>query len=284
MRLLIACEDLSVAREVALAGSTSSPCAEGVARLLRDNEDGCRRIVEMLASGVDSPPVGASVEEGVRFCRRLFDWSVQQSEEASVALYSLASPSILRLATEEIERLFRAWGLLGTNRVALDIGCGIGRLEEVLAPRLGRIVAVDVSSEMIAVAQRRCASHGNVVFRTTSGLDLQDHEDASYDLVFAVDSVPYLVQSGMPLVADHFAEVARVLQAGGDFLILNYSYRDEPERDREEVAKLALAHGFEVSVLGARPFRIWDATAFHLRKRPALGGSDRSSERLREGA
>jgi len=51
---------------------------------------------------MDSPDPAPSVEEGIAFCERLFDWSVQQSEEASVALYSLGNPELLERATREI--------------------------------------------------------------------------------------------------------------------------------------------------------------------------------------
>src|SRR3982750_1869701 len=74
---------------------------DDLTRILVDHEDGVDRIVDMLRSNVDSSALAATVEEGIAFCERLFDWSVQQSEEASVALYSLASPELLGRATEE---------------------------------------------------------------------------------------------------------------------------------------------------------------------------------------
>lgn len=267
MKLLIASESAALV-EGLLQRASGHPYADRVARTMRDHAEGYRRVAAMLASDVDRPPENGTVEEGIRFCQRLFDWSVAQSEEASVALYSFGSPLLLREATREIEELFASWGVLGRDRSALDVGCGIGRLEEALAPTLGRLVGVDVSGAMVAAARQRCAALPNVTFHACSGHDLREHADGSHDLVFAVDSFPYLVQSGMPLVEAHFHDAQRVLRAGGDFVILEFSYREDPARDREDVARLAASHGFDVLVGGSHPFAIWNGAAFRLQCRP----------------
>jgi cyclopropane fatty-acyl-phospholipid synthase-like methyltransferase len=266
MKLIIATEDAAFVERV-LHRATGSPYADRVTAVMKQNAAGCVRVAAMLASGVDNPPENGTVEEGIRFCRRLFDWSVTQSEEASVALYSFGNPALLHQATREIAELFAAWGLLGQDRVALDIGCGIGRLEEGLASKLLHLTAIDVSEAMTAAARRRCIALSNVSVRTASGQDLRDHASASFDLVFAVDTFPYLVQSGMALVETHFAEVRRVLRGGGDFVILDFSYSEEPGRDQEEVARLAADHHFDVLVAGSRPFSLWNGKAFRLRAR-----------------
>jgi ubiquinone/menaquinone biosynthesis C-methylase UbiE len=139
-------------------------------------------------------------------------------------------------------------------------------MERALAPMLGEIQAIDVSERMIATARRRCADLSNVVFARTSGLDLRPFEDESFDLAFAIDSFPYIVQSGMSLVRAHFAEAARVLRVGGELVILNFSYRDDLETDRADVASLAEDHGFELLVSGATPFHLWNGAAFRMRR------------------
>jgi cyclopropane fatty-acyl-phospholipid synthase-like methyltransferase len=245
----------------------TSPAARQIQALMDSNARGCARIVAMLRSGVDSPPVGGSVEEGVAFCRRLFDWSVLQSEEASVALYSLGNPALLEAATREIVAVLQEWGSLGPDKSALDVGCGIGRMEEAIAPLLREIHAIDVSTEMVAVARRRCAGLGNVILSTCQGFDLRAFDDGRFDLVFAIDSFPYLVQSGMALVDAHFAEVARVLRPEGEFIVLNFSYCRDLAADRRDVRALAAKYGFDVVVDGTTPFVLWDGAAFRLRRR-----------------
>ena len=261
MEMLIASEDLARVRAAVSASGDASLVA-----LLVAHEAGAARVATMLRSDVDVPPRGGSVEDGIAFCKHLFDWSVRQSEEASVALYSLGSPAILQAATAEIVQLLDAWGLLGAHRRALDVGCGIGRMEVALASHLGRIDAIDVSAGMIEAARRRCAGLDNVHLAVVSGLDLAAFADGAFDLVLAVDTFPYLVQSGMPLVATHMAEAARVLAPRGDLLVLNFSYRDDAARDAADVAALSHAAGMEVVSSGTRPLALWNGVAFHLRR------------------
>jgi predicted TPR repeat methyltransferase len=269
MEMLIETEDPDLIAELLRTRAARSGSAPAIRALEEANAAGCARVAAMLRSGVDSPPENASVEEGVAFCRRLFDWSVRQSEEASVALYSLCNPALLQAATREIVDLFERWGSLGPAKSVLDIGCGIGRMEEALSPKLEHIHAIDVSEEMIAVARRRCTGLGNVVLSTCSGLDLRGLPDEGFDFVFAVDSFPYLVQSGMPLVVRHFAEAARVLRAEGEFAILNFSYRADGTLDRRDVESLSRSHGFEMMVSGETPLPLWNAPAFRMRKSTA---------------
>jgi ubiquinone/menaquinone biosynthesis C-methylase UbiE len=195
-----------------------------------------------------------------------FDRAVKMSPEASVALYSLGDPERLAAATTEIIEWLRDTGLLGSEKTVLDIGCGIGRLEAVLAAEVGHIVGTDVSPEMIRIAQERCAKQKNVEFRLTSGMDLAQFADALFDCVLAVDALPYLVIAGTDLAERHFTEAARVLKPGGELVILNYSYRDSLEQDRVDVERLGDAAGLEMVLVGVRPFQRWDGTAYRLAK------------------
>ncbi len=261
MELLILLEDPNEVGKVVRATDDAS-----LARLFEENAPGCARIAGMLASGMDSSAPAASTDEGIAFCTRLFDYSVQESEEASVALYSLGSPEILAQATGEIVAWLERRNVLGPSRRVLQIGCGIGRLERALAPRVAEAYGIDVSSKMIEAARRRCAGIANVKLEVTSGRDLSAFEDGRFEVVYAVDSFPYLVQSGMELVRLHFAEAARVLTPGGDFIILNFSYGGLA-RDKAAVRALGAAGGFDALIDGETPFRLWDGAAFHLRRR-----------------
>jgi SAM-dependent methyltransferase len=274
MQLLIETEDADSVRtavtDFARAASAADHVSAEVTRaqeleqLMNANSKGCERIAAMLRADMDSSKPAPTVEAGIAFCERLFDWSVQQSEEASVALYSLGNPELLERATEEIVAQLEAWGVLGEDTEVLDIGCGIGRLLVALAPRVKQAVGIDVSMEMVKAAQKRCAALENVSVLKGDGYGLLGLSDSSFDLAIAVDSFPYLRQSGFELVQRFVAESARVLRPGGQLVILNYSYSDDDVADEREVRELARASGFEVVEIGGRPFELWNGVAFRL--------------------
>ena len=232
-----------------------------------EHEEGCGRIAEMLADDVDSSAPAATVEEGIAHAERLFDWSVRQSEEASVALYSLGSADVLARATAEVVGQLEHWGLVGSEHDVLQVGCGIGRFEAALSPVVHAAYGVDVSGEMIRVAHRRCGGFPNVHLTKTSGRDLSQFDDGAFHLVYAVDTFPYLVQSGAALVEAHFAEARRVLEPGGSLVVFNYSYSGDLARDRAEVRALAERHGFEIRVDGERPLKLWNGAAWWMVRR-----------------
>ena len=259
MQLLIETEDVASTR-AAVKG------VDELEQLLVANAEGCERIAAMLRADVDSAKPARSVEEGIAFCERLFDWSVQQSEEASVALYSLGNPQLLELATAEIVAQLKAWGAVTASTTLLDIGCGIGRLLIALAPEIQSATGIDVSAEMVKTARRRCAPYSNVTVIKGDGRGLGELDNEAFDVVVAVDSFPYLKQSGYQLVERFFAESARVLKPGGQLVILNYSYSENDNADANEVGILSAKNGLEVRLAGTRPFKLWDGVAFRMIK------------------
>jgi ubiquinone/menaquinone biosynthesis C-methylase UbiE len=247
-------------------GRPLDPRLREAARLLHDHREGCESVAEMLREHPDPERMSCPPEEVVATFRRFFDRSVLRNEEASVAAYSLGAPEILRQVTEEIVGQLEAWGLLGADRRVLEIGCGIGRMETALAPRVAEIHGIDISPRMIEAARRRCAGIANVHFSVSSGSDLEGFPDEKFDLVLAVDSFPYIHQAGPQLVEAYFAEAARVLVPDGEFLIFHFSYRDDTAADRLEVRRLCRAAGFSLVMNGAQPFELWDGVAFRMRK------------------
>lgn len=125
-----------------------------------------------------------------------FDRAAERSPEASVAFYSLGEPLRLAAATAELVQRLRDWGLLQHHWCYLDIGCGIGRIEQALCPEVGFITGIDISPKMIELARERCARSPNVAFRLANGRDLSEFSTASMDVILAVDSFPYLVRCG----------------------------------------------------------------------------------------
>ncbi len=220
-------------------------------------------IVHAVADGIDHAPALGSAEATLAHWREGFDRLAAAAPEAGVALYALGDPALFDAATAEVVGALEGWGLLGPDRDALDLGCGMGRFAEALAPHLRAVLGLDLSAGMVAEARRR-ARHGNVRYAVGTGRDLSGIGAASLDLVLAADVFPYLVEAG--LAEGHVAEIGRVLRGGGSAVILNYSYRGDPARDERDLQASAVRHGLSLERAGERPFRLWDASAFVLRR------------------
>jgi ubiquinone/menaquinone biosynthesis C-methylase UbiE len=265
MQLLIQMKDVEKTTDVIQHLCESHQRFIQMRQLLLDNSEGCARVVTMLHSGLDAIPQVSLTDQRIAFFGQIFDQAVTQSPDASVALYSLGNSRILHKATKEIVDLFDDWGMLGKDKNVLQIGCGTGRLEEALAGHVQCAYGIDVSANMIEVARSRCKEFGNVCLSTCSGKDLSLFSSHMFDLVYAVDSFPYIYEAGgMSLVNAHFTEVVRVLKNKGAFVILNYSYRDDIAADQADIIKLANDYGLEVLANGIRPFTLWDGAVWWL--------------------
>jgi SAM-dependent methyltransferase len=225
-------------------------------------------IIRAVLHEVRHDEAAADEAQTVAALARAFDRAAGVSPEASVALHSFGDAGRLERMTAEVVRRMAEWGLLGPDRVVLDLGCGIGRFAAAMAGRARRVVGLDISARMVEEARRRCAGLANVEIRRTSGRDLAGIGNETIDTILAADSFPYLVLAGPALVRRHVEEAARVLTPGGHLLILNHSYRNDAEADRRELAELAAATGFRLRRDGTRPFALWDGLAFHLVRNP----------------
>ena len=114
---------------------------------------------------------------------------------------------------EGVERGLALLGDLSGAR-AVDLGCGTGRLEGVLLPRLGggSVVAVDFSPAMIEEAARRC-DDARVTWLCRDVL-ATGIPSGSADVVLCFDAFPHF-HSRVALLG----EVARWLRPGGAFLL-----------------------------------------------------------------
>ena len=261
-----AADALREAHRAARDRSQRGRLAEALALLERNPQ--AFATVKTVLRGVEHGGTAADASEAVAGWAAAFDRMAAASPEGSVALYALGNPDLFRAATAEVVGRLASWELLGADRTALDLGCGIGRLAEALAPQMRHVTGIDISPAMIAHARERCAALANVSLRVSSGRDLSEFGAEDFDLIVAADVFPYLVQVGPEVVAAHIRDAARVLRPGGSLVILNLSYRDDPARDLAEVQDLAREAGLILVRPGVRPFELWDATVFHLAKPP----------------
>ncbi|HEY8260145.1 MAG TPA: class I SAM-dependent methyltransferase [Methylosinus sp.] len=196
-----------------------------------------------------------------------YDAIADLSPSGSVASYSLGREDLLEKATAEVVAYLKNEQLVGHDRVAIEIGCGIGRFLVALAPELASITGVDVSARMIAHARERCERFANVALAQGDGRGLRDLSDARFDLALAIDSFPHIVEAGEEVAASNLDEIYRVLRPKGRFLIFNYSYRGDDGLDRRDCLRFAERTGFTMRRCGDRPFHLWDGTVFDLEKR-----------------
>jgi 2-polyprenyl-3-methyl-5-hydroxy-6-metoxy-1,4-benzoquinol methylase len=74
---------------------------------------------------------------------------------------------------------------------AVDLGCGTGRFEALLADRYDTVLAVDVSAAELAIARQRYARAG-VTYEQRSLLDVTPAADGRFDLVLSVNTIFHL--------------------------------------------------------------------------------------------
>jgi len=98
--------------------------------------------------------------------------------------------------------------------LALDIGCGTGEFTRLLAARSRRVLALDLSPEMIRVAREGSAERANIDYHVADVMQFP-LEEGAYDCIASIATWHHLP----------FAEIARkarrALRPGGVLLVLD---------------------------------------------------------------
>lgn len=110
---------------------------------------------------------------------------------------------------EAVERVLRELGL-GPSSVVLDLAAGTGKLTRELAPRVGRVVAVEPLAAMRA--ELAAAVPGTEALEGTS--EALPLEDASVDAVFVAEAFHWFA------TRESAVEMARVVRPGGGVVLL----------------------------------------------------------------
>lgn len=254
-RLLAHCRSVETLRQT-VAGTALVTVVDRHAAGLRDAE-GLLRLADDLRPDLAE-------------YRRFFDRAAAANGLAGVALHSLGDEGLLSEATHELVDHLRRLGVGLPGQRLLDLGCGIGRLEAALAPRVATITGIDLSPEMIRIARQRCAAFDNVRLEVCDGIGLDAFQDAAFDAVVTVDAFPYLYQAGgLELAQRHVLDAARVLRVPGELVILNLSYRGDPAADLADARAFSRLSGLALKRAGTSDLRNWDGRTFHFRKQRA---------------
>jgi len=142
-------------------------------------------------------------------------------------LYDVAQPLFIRLvgafgelSYEEFEEDFVTRACLKPGQTVLDVACGTGAghaaLSHAVGPK-GKIVAVDISSEMLRRAKTRGEQLGvrNLSYRKADAQRLsRDFDEESFDAVMSCNGLPNFLDPRRAL-----AEMTRVLRPGGTLAV-----------------------------------------------------------------
>ena len=99
----------------------------------------------------------------------------------------------------------------GCARV-LEVGCGLGAFARLVAERAGSVTAVDVSREMLRVAEERSRSHPNLQFILGDFLRL-DLPPETYDCVVTTTTLHHLPQD------EALRKIKSLLRPGGVLIL-----------------------------------------------------------------
>jgi SAM-dependent methyltransferase len=149
-------------------------------------------------------------------------WNELSDSEARAKMHVLGSEKEQDMcATAEATRK-KLESSTGVNREdsILEIGCGVGRVGEVLAPRCKTWIGCDVASNMLKYAAQRLARFENVVLHEISGYDLSPVPDSEVDLVYCTVVFMHLDEWDR---YNYVLEARRVLRPGGRIFIDNFS-------------------------------------------------------------
>jgi ArsR family transcriptional regulator len=149
-------------------------------------------------------------------------------------------------------------GLISSDLVVADLGCGTGNAAELLAPFVKRVIAVDREPAMLAAARTRLADFQNVVFREGDLLELPLDDGQ------VTAAISYLVLHHLEAPARAVAEMDRILDTDGVALIIDMvahnreSYRHTMGHqhlgfDREQVE--SWTEGTQLKLQQYRPLR-----------------------------
>ena len=173
--------------------------------------------VRLAALGVGPAPATAPPA----YVEMLFDQHADTFEDILVSRLNYDVPNLIR-------RKLDALGLCPFRRM-LDLGCGTGLAAEAMRDAAEEIIGIDLSEQMIDVAEEKDVYEGLYTGEVVEFLE--DNDEDPFDLIVAADVLPYL-----GTVEPLFAGVAANLDPEGVFafstemLVTNGNYAVGPNR------------------------------------------------------
>lgn len=174
-------------------------------------------------------------------------------------------PRFLETGKREISLLFyqlRALGLAVGRSAALDFGCGVGRLSQPLASHFDRVVGVDVSAEMIRLANDINQHPDRVRYVCNVRDDLGIFPADEFSFIYSNVVLQHIVPSR---ALAYLGEMIRVLAPGG-LLVFQLPSHLRPEAEQRAVSTPmpASAYAASVRIEGDMPSRVMPGATISL--------------------
>jgi SAM-dependent methyltransferase len=140
-------------------------------------------------------------------------WNRAACEDARWYIATASEPFLER-GRRDTDELVAFCGLQPSkDKTLLEIGAGAGRMTHRFAELYERVIALDVSDEMLQLGRGNLAGVGNVEWVLGSGADLDVVPDSSVDDVFSYITLQHVPSTAA--VLRYLEEAGRVLRPGG---------------------------------------------------------------------
>jgi ubiquinone/menaquinone biosynthesis C-methylase UbiE len=144
--------------------------------------------------------------------KTFWDDKASTKQGALLAVDGSANEHVLQLTgAYSARQVTLALDLQASDRI-LELGCGVGRIGHLLAPKVAHWEGADISANMLTVAKERLAEHRNVGFTELMRTSLAPLADASLDKAYCVAVFIHMDKEDFYL---YLEELARVVKPGG---------------------------------------------------------------------
>lgn len=149
------------------------------------------------------------------------DWDARAQKDAFFYIASWrkgwSNADFLKSGEDDYQRLvasfFSRQGFEPAGATMIELGCGAGRMTHSFASHFRKVIALDVSSQMLDRARHSFPAMENIAWTHANGVDLGNVPSESVDFIFS-----YLVLQHLPdvrLVHGYLREMFRVLKPSG---------------------------------------------------------------------
>ena len=141
-------------------------------------------------------------------------WAVLTEPKAQYQRWDVET--FFRTGAEEIRSVMDEACRLGYPRqrdVALDFGCGVGRLTRALADYFRKSYGVDISEAMVTKARELNGDLSNCEFAVNARADLKAFPDEMFDFIYSARVLQHL--PSQKAIEQYISEFSRVLKNGG---------------------------------------------------------------------